>query len=136
MPKLLASIVLLAIGSGLLAAPVPKELKKSADAERMQGVWFIETIEGETRWLFRDGKFYSFQITEPDNLGQEYRFALLPDGGIDLVLDSRTTHLGHYRLDGGELVIARSSDGLRPKNFDPDPLKNLLRFKRVPEVKK
>jgi len=28
MPKLLASIVLLAIGSGLLAAPVPKELKK------------------------------------------------------------------------------------------------------------
>jgi len=136
MPILLASIALIAIGSGLLAAPVPKELKKSADAERIQGVWSIETIEGETRWLFRDGKFYSFQITEPDNLGQEYRFALLPDGGIDLMLDSRTTHLGLYRLDGDKLVIVRSSDDLRPKNFEPDPLKNLLRFKRVPEGKK
>jgi len=96
MPKLLASIVLLAIGSGLLAAPVPKELKKSADAERMQGVWFIETIEGETRWLFRDGKFYSFQSPNPiisvGNIASRcYQTAVLTWCSIPAQLTSATT---------------------------------------------
>ncbi len=129
-------VLVLAVGWSAFAAPVPKELKKQTDAERIRGIWSIEKTGGDTRWLFRDGRFYSFQITDPDNLGQEYRFALLPDGGIDLMLDSSTTHLGLYRLDGDALVIARSSDGLRPKNFQPEPSKNLLRFKRDPEAKK
>ena len=93
-----------------LAAPVPKELKKPSDAERLQGVWVVTVGEPGAkgyRWTFEGEKL--FAGGNADTKGLEYGLALRLNNSVrefDISRDGRISHVGIYKFVGDELHVA------------------------------
>ncbi len=130
---------LLAVGicatSGF-AAPVPKELRISTDAERIQGLWKDETGAGG-HWKIHGTKMSAGSIPTPDAAGNPYGFVLrtaASPGEFDL--SGAGTFVGIYRFVGDDLQVAYNPGPNRPKNFDEVPGNHVHLMKRVPEAGK
>ena len=129
--------VVLAAGS-LLAAPVPKEFKKS-DADRLQGAWAYDSFDdGGGRciisrlWTFRDSCMA--ETTLKGEGGIAYRFALRPEKSpaeIDLRHNEIFGYTCIYKLIGDELHIAWNPGKDLPKDFKSAPGKYVYILKRL-----
>ena len=130
--RTLTFTAILAFATASLAAPVPKEIKRS-DPERFQGVWVYGSYDfGGTpgaggRWHFTGDKLFS----GGDGSGPvaEYGFVLRPDRSpreIDITQKDAVTCLGIYKFEGGELHIAYTHTGGRPTDHAPAAGKSLI----------
>ena len=130
-PRILVVVLLGSVTA--LAAPVPKELKKKPDAERMQGLW---KVDSETSyWLFQGHKLFAGGTDTPDKNGHTYEIAVRTEsapGEFDLTGGSEFA--GICRFVGDDLHVAYSPGKGRPANFTTASNKHVL--KRVPERKK
>ena len=147
--KTLVAIALLALPSALLAAPVPKEVKKE---EKTEGTWQLESlnafgrmagIAGGQHWtLDAEGKVTSHLGPVPPANAQK---------NIQLVFDPKMktcdykylngnniSYPGMYELSGDTLKVACNlrGTGTRPTGADPGPDSYIWTFKRVKEEKK
>ncbi len=129
------------------AAPVPKELKKATDAERIQGVWsFVGYDNGGpqntgARWFFDKNKLYVGGLNTVDNKGSPFDFVLRakPEASqteIDFDCEPRNRWRGIYKFVGEELHVAYVMDADRPKDFSSAHGKFIMVMKRVPKPKK
>ncbi len=130
--------ILLALTVSAEAAPVPKELKRRSDRERMQGVWADEDVG--TRWYIVGEKLFAGGADTAKKKGVEFGLALRPDsplGDFDLSQFGNTCCVGIYKFVGDDLHVAYHGGGQpRPANFEPGDGKSLFILKRVPEAKK
>ena len=117
----LPALAILALSVGTtLAAPVPKELKRNSDAERMQGVWVVTVGEPGAkgyRWTFEGEKMFAGGTA--DTKGIEYGLALRLNNSIrefDLSRDGRISHIGICKFVGDELHVAYHNHE-RPTEF-------------------
>ncbi len=132
--------LILLIGGSAFAAPVPKELKRDTDAERLQGVWLVTVGESGAkgyRWTFEGEKMFAGGTA--DTKGIEYGLALRLNSSVrefDLSRDGRISHIGICKFVGDELHVAYHNHE-RPTEFSTANGKNHLHIlKRLPEVKK
>lgn len=133
--RTLASAAILILCADLAAAPVPKELKRRPDAERMQGVWIIQP---QLRWYFNGDKLYSGGTNTTDNLGTEYGIVLRPElipAQMDIAQNGRTICTGIYKFEGESLHITYVHIGQRPTDFAPAPGRSIHVLIRSPEAK-
>ncbi len=145
--RILTFAAILLLGAPLAAAPVPKELKRKPDSERICGLWIydrIDTGNGVTnqsgRWIFRPGKLYAGGTDTAENLGSEYGIVLRPALAsepcqMDITQGGRPTCFGVYKFEGEELHISYVHTGDRPKDFNSAPARTVLKLKLVPESK-
>ena len=123
----LLAIVICAASS--IAAPVPKELKRNGDAERLQGVWLVTVGEPGSkgyRWTFEGEKL--FAGGNADTKGIEYGLALRMNGSVrefDLSRDGRISHIGICKFIGDELHVVYHNHE-RPTEFSTAGGKNHL----------
>ena len=137
MLRFLTIAALLTFAPGLPAAPVPKELKRENDAEKMQGLWKETT---GTRWFFEDKKLFAGGQNLTDRKGHAYELALRPDAApreFDLSGNAGAAiqFAGIYKFEGEELHICYHSGPQRPKDFTPGAGKFIHILKRE-EAKK
>lgn len=109
---------MLLASSLVVAAPVPKSLKKNLpDSERFQGAWeVVEESGGQAQmrsapiiWTFTDHKMHS------SDGNTNWTIKLDPEQSpkhIDI-----TDYAGIYEFDGDKLKIAYSLDRNRPSDF-------------------
>ncbi len=131
----LALAAVLILSADLAAAPVPKELKRRPDAERLQGVWIIPP---SLRWYFKGDKLYSGGLNTTDNLGTEYGIVLRPELAptqMDITQNGRIICTGIYKFDGEALHITYVHSGERPADFAPAPGRSIHVLIRSPEAK-
>ena len=145
-PRILVVVLLGSVTA--LAAPVPKELKKKPDAERILGVWAYDSSDlngakgAGGRWYFNGDKLYSGGSNTTDARGSEYGVSLRSDQSpthLDISMNNAPLCVGIYKFVGDDLHLAyvsSSSKAERPKNFDSADGKTVMSFKRVPEPKK
>ena len=141
--RTVAIVLMCAISAG--AAPVPKELKRQADAERIQGVWAFAGYDNGgpqntgARWFFDKNNLYIGGSDTADNRGTRFDFVLRaePEGSqIDFDCGPRNIWRGLYKFVGEELHVAYVMDADRPKNFSSIHGKFIMVMKRVTEGKK
>ena len=73
---ILRTLLIFAVSiASVSAAPVPKELKRSTEIERMQGVW---KEEKGMRWFFDGEKLYVGGTDTTGNKGKSYALTLRP----------------------------------------------------------
>ncbi len=131
------ALVLTFVGSAL-AAPVPKELKVSSDAQRIQGVWLANDAEG-FRWYFDGDKLSVGGKNTTDDKGLTYAFVLRPSATpseCDFGGGDKIQYYAIYTFVGDDLRIAYSSGRERPKDFSSGPGVYVHVLKRIPEAKK
>jgi len=100
------------------AAPVPKEVKRRPDVERMRGLW--KEASG-TRWFFDGDKLYAGGQDTTVNKGIEYDIPLRPNlvpPEFDLVVKGTIQYRGIYKFVDGELCISYSSTPTPPTDFE------------------
>jgi uncharacterized protein (TIGR03067 family) len=156
MRLILASLLAVAVATGLLAAPVPKEKEKAKekDEDVILGKWKTETVAragGRAPGAGVSDRTYTFAKDGKLTLdlgGQEaaVEYKLDPSASpktIDLIMkaDAQTTVTipGLYELDGDTLTIClcESSKPTRPTEMKAEGKGvGLLKFKRVKEEKK
>ena len=141
------AILALVVGCSVSAAPVPKEVKRQTDSERIQGVWsFAEYDNGGpqntgARWLFDKNKLYIGGLNTTDSKGSLFEFVLREKPGalgseIDFDCGRSNTWRGICKFVGEELHIAYVMDADRPLDFSSVHGKFIMVMKRVPEPKK
>ena len=127
------------------AAPVPKELKKPTDAERLQGVWEFGGYDNGGpqntggRWIFDGGRLCIGGSNATWNKGTLFDFAMRPKASrseIDFEDGRRNLSRGIYEILGEELHVAYVNDADRPRDFSSAHGKFIMTMKRVPEAKK
>lgn len=130
---------ILAIGifaTSSVAAPVPKELKRNGDAERMRGVWLQEN---GMRWYFDESMLYVGGSDTANSKGKAYRLATRPGAGVgDLDFGGGQEYQYHaiYQFAGDDLRLAYVGGGkVRPKDFTARPGELHHVLKRLPEGK-
>ncbi len=137
--------MMLTFGVTAVAAPVPKELKRQTDMERIQGVWAFAGYDNGgpqntgARWLFDKSDLHIGGLNTTDNRGTRFEFVLraMSEGSqIDFDCGPRNTWRGIYKFAGEELHIAYVMDADRPKDFSSIHGKFIMLMKRVPEGKK
>lgn len=115
-------LVIVGFAGSVTAAPVPKELKRSTEIERMQGVW---KQENGMRWFFDGEKLYVGGTDTTGNKGKSYALTLRPGGEvgeIDFGGGQEFQYYAIYQLLGDDLRLAYSgSGGKRPKDFTARP---------------
>ena len=137
--------LLLAFTPSALAAPVPKELKKPSDTERIQGAWVYdsyddggERIARSRRWVFTGGCMQD--QTADGKGGMYYSVALRPNkSAAEMDMTFSEVFLGGlyiYRFEGEELYVAVCPGAARPTDFSSSPGKSVYVLKRIPEAKK
>ena len=133
MTRFLTLSVLLALSAEVSAAPVPKELKRPSEAERMRGVWMADGI-APLRWYFDGDTLYVGGSNTTDNKGMDYALASR-SGDLDFGGGNRSQYYGIYKFEGNDLRFAYKVDE-RPKDFTPRPGEFHHVLKPVPETKK
>jgi uncharacterized protein (TIGR03067 family) len=131
----LALAAVLILGADVASAPVPKELKRRPDVERMQGVWIIQP---SLRWYFKGDKLYSGGTDTAGNLGTEYGIVLrseLAPAQMDILQNGRIICTGIYKFEGESLHITYVHSGERPKDFAPAPGRSIHVLLPSPEAK-
>jgi uncharacterized protein (TIGR03067 family) len=106
----------------LLAAPVPKGLKRVRDEDRIVGVW-VEADNPKAVWFFNaDGTCGTGEPTAPA-LKAVYRMDGTPSPPhLDWSQDGgKSWYLDVYQLDGDTLKMSCGSggSGVRPATVDP-----------------
>ncbi len=129
MTRFLALSVLLALGAEIAAAPVPKELKRPSDAERIRGVWMADGI-APLRWYFDGDTLYVGGTNTTDNQGMDYALTCR-SGELDFGGGNRFQYYGIYKFEGNDLRFAYKG-GERPKDFTPRPGEFHHLLKRLP----
>ena len=119
------------------AAPVPKELKRPTEIERMQGVW---KEEKGMRWFFDGEKLHVGGTDTTGNKGKSYALTLRPGGEvgeIDFGGGQEFQYYAIYQLLGDELRLAYfGSGGKRPNDFTARPGEFHHVLKRLAEGEK
>ena len=146
----LASLVVLAIVVGLVAAPIPKA-KPPKDEEAIQGVWQVDKFDfgpgvpippldfTQMRFTFKAGG--KMAMTMGDMPGKEGDYKLDSAAkvkAIDMTESGRVSP-GIYELDGDTLKIclAEGANVVRPTEMKPDAKGvAVVTFKRVKDEKK
>ena len=135
----LASLVVLAIVGGLIAAPIPKG-KPPKDEDAIQGTWQADKVDfggaplppidlTQLKFTFKAGK-----LTMPNAQDGEYKLdpaAKVKE--IDLILSGRTSP-GIYELVGDTLIlcVAEGNNAVRPTEMKADGKRvAVVTFKRV-----
>lgn len=138
---------LLAFTPGIVAAPIPKEVKVASDAQRILGTWqseFLSTNGGEKqpdvsmRFLFEaDGKC-AILYRAGDNPDPDSEFAL--DTGTSprrmkwLNGRLKTEWRCLYELDDDTLTVAFIKAGTEiPAKLEPSPNTTIYYLKRIKE---
>lgn len=114
-----AVLICSVFAASLSAAPVPKELKRKSDTERIQGVWCVEGAG--TRWYFTGEKLFAGGTNTTDAKGQEYGIALRAKGPLlemDLSNPGGITHRGIYKFVDDDIHIAYLAGDERPADFE------------------
>ena len=137
--------IILALTVSAEAAPVPKELNKQTDAERIHGVWAFEGYDNGGpqntggRWFFDNGKIYIGGRNATDSKGVSLDFVLRPTAPqpeIDFDDGRGNISRGIYEFAGAELHVAYVNNADRPKDFSSAHGKFIMVVKRLPEAKK
>jgi hypothetical protein len=140
-----AFALLLLVTTPLVAAPVPKGLKKAGDEDRVLGKWVCESAtSGPTEfttshkgdvWLFAPPGEKSAQHT-PSGGTIPLEYKLLPAGDglrqVDLALNGNK-YAGVYTLDGDALTIAFAT--LRPASAERAKGVYVFTFRRQTDTK-
>jgi len=142
--KRFATFVLLALGSGSSAAPVPKELAKG---QKLNGLWEVASMEifgkpgaivQKQSWRIDDGKI-TVELRVPNaavRVRPPIAFAV-DDSAAPKSLDYNTggaMRPAIYEVDGDTLKILMNLQGReRPKTMRSDETTVLYVFKRVKE---
>jgi len=142
--KMLAFVVWLAIPSALLAAPVPKEVKKE---ERTEGTWQLEALmafgrpvgigAGQHWTLDAEGNVTSHQgPVPPANAAKHLRLGFEPKTkAVDYIYTNNAgiNYPGMYELNADTLKVCCNlkGTGVRPTAVDAGPDVYLWTFKRV-----
>lgn len=140
----IAALLLLAISSTLIAAPVPKEVKKE---EKTEGTWQLESLSAFGRpaglggiqyWtLDAEGYVTTHQTpAPPENAVKHLQLAFEPKTkAVDYKYTNgnNTGYPGMYELDGDTLKICCNlkGTGVRPTTVDAGSDVYLWTFKRV-----
>ncbi len=145
----LASLVVLAIVVGLVAAPIPKA--KPKDEDKIVGVWQVDSADfgpgipappidiKQMRLEFKAGG--KMAMTMGDMPGKEGEYKLDSAAkvkAIDMTASGRVSP-GIYELDGDTLKIclAEGANAVRPTEMKPDAKGvAVVTLKRVKEEKK
>ena len=138
-----ALILLFAVPA--LAAPVPKELKRT-DAARMIGMWVAvyeatggHDLTNDQLWLFEPGRLYIGGDGIPERKGTRFEMELPRDGQPSRIVMRRGPTLvctGLYKFEDDNLYIVYVSGTECPKDFTPAGPRSIVILKRVPEAKK
>jgi uncharacterized protein (TIGR03067 family) len=144
--KRLAALALLALPSLLLAAPVPKEVKKE---EKTEGTWQMESLlaygrpinfgaGNQQHWTIdAEGQVISHQgPVPPENGRKAFQLVFEPKAkAVDYKYTNgnTTSYPGVYDLTGDTLKICchMKGQGVRPTTVDAGPDVYLWTFKRV-----
>ena len=122
MNRVMCALAALLVASLLVAAPVPKALKKARDEDRIIGVW-VEADTPSSLWFFNaDGTCGVGEPTAPA-LNAVYRMdSTQTPPHLDWSQnDGKTWYLDVYELDGDTLKMSSGpgGSGVRPPTVDP-----------------
>ena len=119
--RLIGTLFVVACGSVLVAAPVPKALKRGSDAEGIVGAW-EESPNAKSFWVFfADGMA---GVGDPVNPQLKALYSIDPSQTpkhLDWSQDGgKSWYLGVYELDGDTLKISfgGGGNGIRPPTVD------------------
>ena len=118
---LFAPLAALLLVGPLIAAPVPKALKKNRDNSKIVGVW-EDSPGSRSCWIFNDDG--TAGAGDPTNPAWKALYKIDPDQTpkhIDWSQDAgKSWYLGAYESDGETLKISfgTSGSGIRPTTVD------------------
>lgn len=147
--RLLALFAVALLVSPLVAAPVPKSVKRERDEDRIVGAWVLDTIDtgwGEGRSRSPAGPFRMVLARSGGMSQTQWRLGMVVGTyrldsdrdakTLDITIDGRTA-LGLYDLDGDTLRICWSQfDGCYPAEFKAErEVASVITLKRVKDEK-
>lgn len=137
-------VLALGVGSAVSAAPVPKELRKAEDKDRIVGTWTMTACnvggretpgswrtltldaDGLVRALYDGGKVAFEYATTLDPTAAPKRMPFRDKGGSDVRYECV------YALAADRLTVVVPHDNKRvPMSIDPGPRVTVYEFKRA-----